>query len=323
MSLHTIPRHKMLLWRILNNALPLRVSLEKRGVHCSPLCPRCNAKLETQNHVFMECPLITRTWFGSPLNLRILNQPINNYSDWLAYNILHESERVVIQIATITYYIWFSRNLSIFEDRMLPEDEIIKRAYNIIFDFQQANLTSSQSSSLEQSTAAVVRSHQTTLSTRWKKPEAPLVKANSDANLQRQGWWGVGAIVRNAEGLVMAAATWTQPGAEKAELAEAYGLLLTMRMVQDCGFREVVFEGDNEKIWKMVGSGAKDDRSYLGSVIQEIQKIKPCFDTCLFRFTHRDSNLVGHKLAQLAHTDPNKVWIEEVPPLLGKCIFMT
>lgn len=29
-SIHTIPRHNLFLWRILNNALPLRVSLEKK-----------------------------------------------------------------------------------------------------------------------------------------------------------------------------------------------------------------------------------------------------------------------------------------------------
>lgn len=59
-SLHTIPRHKSLLWRVLNNSLPVRNELSKRGNHCTMLCPRCNIKVETNTHVFMSCPNIIR-----------------------------------------------------------------------------------------------------------------------------------------------------------------------------------------------------------------------------------------------------------------------
>jgi hypothetical protein len=41
------------------------------------------------------------------------------------------------------------------------------------------------------------------------------------------------------------------------ELAEAFGLLLTMRLAYECGFREMVFEGDNEKVWNLVRQGHK------------------------------------------------------------------
>jgi hypothetical protein len=40
-------RHQTLLWRILNEALPVRSELIKRGIHCSMICPRCYAKIET------------------------------------------------------------------------------------------------------------------------------------------------------------------------------------------------------------------------------------------------------------------------------------
>lgn len=141
------------------------------------------------------------------------------------------------------------------------------------------------------------------------------------ACLQLSGWWGIGAVVRDSNGLVLAAATWKIPGSDNVELAEAYGLLLTMRLARDCGFREVIFEGDNEKIWNMTRFGSKENRSYLGSVIQEIQRTQSYFAKCNFQFTHRDNNLVGHKLAHLALSDPGKVWIEEVPPLISEVYF--
>jgi hypothetical protein len=38
-SLHTIPRHKALLWRVANNALPVRSALNLRGIHCPIFAP--------------------------------------------------------------------------------------------------------------------------------------------------------------------------------------------------------------------------------------------------------------------------------------------
>jgi hypothetical protein len=105
-SLHTIPRHKTLLWRILNNALPIRSELGKRGILCTPLCPRCNNKIETIDHVFRTCSQISKTWFGSQLNLKILEHPITNFSDWLRHSIMHLKEDTMVQIAALTYTIW-------------------------------------------------------------------------------------------------------------------------------------------------------------------------------------------------------------------------
>lgn len=51
---------------------------------------------------------------------------------------------------------------------------------------------------------------------------------NSDANLQEQGWWGLGTVIRDSQGLIMAAATWKVTGSENAAMAKAFGILATM-----------------------------------------------------------------------------------------------
>lgn len=98
---------------------------------------------------------------------------------------MHKSEEVIIQIAAITYNIWFSRNLCVFEDRWLPEMEIIQRAYSSISDFKQANL---QPLSTEQPRAPTFHNPKPARAPFWKKPETPFVKANSNTCLQLQGW---------------------------------------------------------------------------------------------------------------------------------------
>jgi len=140
-----------------------------------------------------------------------------------------------------------------------------------------------------------------------------LFKANSDANLQSVGWWGLGSVIRNDPGLVMAIATWRIKGANDVMMAEVFALLLTVRIARDFGFRHMVFEVDNDKMVRMAQKNKIDNISYLGKVIYEIGALKSSSDTCHFRYISWNCNEVAHTMAQLAHSSTNKVWIEEVP----------
>jgi hypothetical protein len=136
-KINTIPRHKTLLWRILNNSLPIRNELHTRGVNCSLLCPRCNSKLETLTHLFMDCPLSERVWFGSQLsiNIKSFNQ---QFPEWIAENILNKDAYFLNQMAAITYSLWHARNQAVFEDVVVPELTIIQRASSSVAAFLQA-----------------------------------------------------------------------------------------------------------------------------------------------------------------------------------------
>jgi hypothetical protein len=54
-NLFVPPKQIHHIWRILNNAIPVRENLFTRGIRCDPLCPLCNTKIETINHIFLEC----------------------------------------------------------------------------------------------------------------------------------------------------------------------------------------------------------------------------------------------------------------------------
>jgi hypothetical protein len=71
-TLQTIPRHKVLLWRIIQEAIPVKSALNHRGITCLSLCPRCLQQEETIDHIFMQCDHATRTWFGSKLGLILI-----------------------------------------------------------------------------------------------------------------------------------------------------------------------------------------------------------------------------------------------------------
>jgi hypothetical protein len=66
-KLNVPPKHSHLLWRILNNVLPTKTNLANRGVKCDPFRPRCPTKMETINHVFLDCEWAKQVWLASPV----------------------------------------------------------------------------------------------------------------------------------------------------------------------------------------------------------------------------------------------------------------
>jgi len=269
----------------------------------------------------MSCPYITRVWFGSQLNINITSTPITNFPDWIIYSIKHYEPDIIIQIASLAYHIWFSRNQRVFENKRIPEVDIINRAAHSIRDFYSAHhlqhAETAPTNASAHSSNSSARFSKPSCKPKWTKPADNLVKANSDANLQIEGWWGLGSIVRDAKGLVLATATWQTPGVKDVMFAEAFALMKTMRLAIDCGFRRVLFEGDNEKLMKRIQTEELEDRSYLGFIMKEIQVLQSLFDTCQCNFINREANATTHSLAHLAHSNPNEIWIEEVPEAIS------
>jgi len=148
---------------------------------------------------------------------------------------------------------------------------------------------------------------------KWLKPDLPYLKVNSDASLKNCGTWGLGAIIRNENGLSMAAATWNLDGFDDVATTEAAAILHTMKLARDCGFRNMIFESDSEVVVRLLQREDRNHRSYLGLMVREMLCLRNDFDSCCFSFSHRSTNGLTHSLAQLAHSAPNKVWIEDVP----------
>jgi len=62
-----------------------------------------------------------------------------NFTDSITHTNLNSEENIIVQIAALTYYIWYACNLSIFEEIFLPEEDIISKAARSTMDFQLAN----------------------------------------------------------------------------------------------------------------------------------------------------------------------------------------
>jgi hypothetical protein len=103
--LAVLPKQTQLIWRTLNNALPVKENLLYRGVRCAPFCSYCGTKIETINHIFMECEWAKQAWFACPLTINMDNVKLTTVNDWIYYMIQIAKTEELHIISTIMYSI--------------------------------------------------------------------------------------------------------------------------------------------------------------------------------------------------------------------------
>jgi hypothetical protein len=135
-SLAVPPKQTHLIWRILDNALPVKENLLYRGIRCAPFCSYCGTKLETINHIFMECDWARKAWFTCPFTINMENVKLKTVNDWIDYMIQTAKTEDVQVISAIMYGIWLARNDREFNNKCLPPDEVVCRAMKSLHEYQ-------------------------------------------------------------------------------------------------------------------------------------------------------------------------------------------
>jgi hypothetical protein len=266
----------------------------------------------------MKCQFASRIWFGSKLGVNFNNNQIG-FIEWLTHAINNLNKEDISYVAAIAYSIWFARNQQVFNLTCIDDDHVINCANLSIQDYTSALNSLNPNKSLQSqhsSTHPHRNIRQTNNRIRWARPNNGVIKMNCDANLTIDGSWGLGAIYRDSEGAALAAATWVVPGSRDPTLAEAWVLYKAVLLALDCGFFEVECESDNNTIISYINDPSSNPRSYVGNLVQGILLNRGRFRRISFRSISRKANSVAHRLAGLAHQEPNRVWIEDVHPTI-------
>jgi hypothetical protein len=131
---------------------------------------------------------------------------------------------------------------------------------------------------------------------RWEPPPEGWCCLNVDAALfpgeNRMGWR---AVLRDHTGKFLSCSEGMQ-GLHVPELPEALGVRCSITMVRARGFLKiVVVVSDCLSLMQRSPSSVQDR-----SVISDIKNVTADFQSCLFKFSPRSSNVVAHKLSRTA-----------------------
>ncbi|XP_042958077.1 uncharacterized protein LOC122293606 [Carya illinoinensis] len=149
---------------------------------------------------------------------------------------------------------------------------------------------------------------------RWKKPDALVCKFNWDAAIDATNKRvGIGVIVRDSEGEILACMCLRMNNLLKPACAEAYALRRAMFFCLELGCSSAVFEGDSLVVVNATNSGCEVSLDY-SVIIEDTRKMLSNDGKWSVKFTHREANNVAHTLAKLTlDCSDETVWIEEGP----------
>ncbi|KAJ3704792.1 hypothetical protein LUZ61_008497 [Rhynchospora tenuis] len=103
------PKVKVFLWRLISKALMLSNNVHRRIARVSPMCQRCNTENEYEMHCFFYCQGSRVVWFGSNLELKTQDLPLN-VATTVQQCTDNMSEEGIRRFCYTLWEIWMARN---------------------------------------------------------------------------------------------------------------------------------------------------------------------------------------------------------------------
>ena len=149
----------------------------------------------------------------------------------------------------------------------------------------------------------------------WQPPLRNLVKANFDgAVFGEEQEDGIGVVIRNNEGQVLAALQEKVRMPTTMEILEILAARKAATFARELGFSQVCFEGDAELVvnYLQLGSVSNAPTCHLA---KDFMSIRGYFQSSSIIHIRRHGNYVAHALARDSRISfPLRLWMKEIPP---------
>jgi len=228
------------------------------------------------------------------------------FSEWLQHVIMQSDNEIIQMVCSLCYEIWSVRNKRCFEGINMPMAlDICKKAIQEVTHYDNSAELIFQANTIP---IPIPQSH-----VRWRQPNSDSYKLNVDAAGPNDvGSWGLSTVVRDSDGVVLAAAYWYRPTLPDSNIAESMAMLMGLNFAKDLLFLKLEAESDSANVIEAL----KDNNmhhSYLGAIVAECQNIRHNFNNISFSHVRREANQTAHYLAKYAISiSSNDVWIEEI-----------
>ncbi|KAK3198821.1 hypothetical protein Dsin_022236 [Dipteronia sinensis] len=296
--------------RACNDFLPTNLCLAKRKIPIDLKCPLCKCKDETILHALWGCRFLKvarSRWTAVKEDWYKGN---SHFFDFIlqCFSFLNSDERGLLCV--VLWRTWSNRNAVV---HGLPFD-----ASEDIFEWANLFVRNGKAAS---SVLNTTDGHENKQSKIWEPPAQGLYKINCDAAIDLAGCLvGCGVVIRNEEGLIMAASSQRMMASFPPHIAEATAILCGIQLAIDSGLNPVIVESDAAVVVEWINGG---DILYseIGVIISNIKNLLQQIHCAAVAFVPRSANQVAHCLAKYALScNEDRYWLEEVPICANKLV---
>jgi ribonuclease HI len=157
----------------------------------------------------------------------------------------------------------------------------------------------------------------------WTAPNSGGKKANWDVAINKaQGNVGVGVIIRDENGWIVAAMSRTRQGLLEPTTGEAFGAFQAARLITELGLQNIILEGDAKQIVDAINSNMSTWSQY-GHLVEDTRRLVCSLSRWKCIFTHREANEAAHRLAKAAAMNiSDMIWRDQTPHCISDIVLM-
>ncbi|KAM6559150.1 hypothetical protein CsatA_028389 [Cannabis sativa] len=313
----TLPsKIKIFAWKVMNNALPTAAALYKRKVIDSAACSMCTNAWESIGHALFSCKHARSVWKATGFSFDFRQAQQMSNGDYLFHlSTLHSQSNLELIICTM-WALWSSRNRTLHGS---PREDGQRTA-----TFASDYLAKCRNHTSKKQTTAVGQPVVPTASTscnntsatgiRWLPPTGLGLKINVDAAVNNaEKKLGIGAIVRDSSGQVVAALSKPVQGCFRSDEMEAKALFHSLNWVLQYQFNITNIETDALRVYQALNSTSTDLSSF-SDLILDVRCLLSFFPEAHISHTKRNANHAAHGLAKHALAlDQDICWLGEIP----------
>ena len=147
----------------------------------------------------------------------------------------------------------------------------------------------------------------------WEPPPVGVVKINTDASLASGEFRGLGAVLRDHLGGLVASACAKMVRNWDAETSEACAARFGMKVAKSLGFNHIILETNATEVAHALNSKTYK-LDYASTFVKDCHHLINDFSSVKFMHAKRSYNKVAHELARAALSkDGTNVWVDGGP----------
>ncbi|KAL3642837.1 hypothetical protein CASFOL_013652 [Castilleja foliolosa] len=286
-------RHKLLVWKIVNNSLPCKAKLGSLFNLSNHDCVMCNSGVESLEHLFLICPYIQQVFFVSFWHFNLAKFAHLSIKDWLnlifdksnkLFNSLSERTEFQIFVVILFDWVWFNRNKIMHGGNALT----VTKLTNLVSIKAKAHWLS------------VLHTLQAKPSSKlcWSPPASNWIKINMDSTFSNGDVYA-GIVFRDDNGSLLLAASY-QHNCIDSLAAECLAIWDACKLAENANCAKVIFESDCLTVISLINGTSNNNFWSADPVIFQIKRCWNGWPNWVFKFTPRRCNGAAHNLASWA-----------------------
>nr|XP_023927444.1 uncharacterized protein LOC112038818 [Quercus suber] len=263
-SLKLSEKVKIFSWRACVNGLPVLTKMAAKGIQTCCVCPICDEEPESLLHALISCDFalsVWSLWHDYPIDLLL---KASDFNDLVLHLCSSPSALCLEFFFAIAWSIWCNRYKHIHDENSMQPLQVLEIAKSLVEDFREASSWDFPSPLPPQCG--------------WVAPPPGYFKVNVDgaSSIDGSGVFGVGAVIRDELGLIVAALCKALPMHYPAEWTELLALEHGVLLAQALNLRKVIFESNVFSVIAVVSQ--VNGGGIMGHLVQSFQFVASVFN---------------------------------------------